>query len=727
METQSVREKPLSLRPETQTAKPVLDGKAITDEALIKRTFLNNTAVNVDAFSDNISMISGYPEGRIISVTYYSQSAPVTDVQSKVLITNIATIDSVHLRFKEIRDFEIRCPSEFSYEYDTSNNLSTITGEATILPNFSPFVGDLFLYQLQNGKIGVFIVTEVSRLALNHESYHHIKFVLLEFLDNTKRDILNRCSDVYYFDKTKFLTGNHAFLTSETYIQKNELTRIRLEIIQDYMNRFYTKSFSSFVRPDGIYDPYVVEYWNKKISYKDCNVRPIQLLVAMDNFHKTIWGVLTTNPIKVVSNIDKYSKVQQYDTHFWSVNITSLLGHKFLTVGNDSGAIMAPTAVTDNGFDLTPTFHFTGRDDEIKDKLAKEAADKFRKDFYEDILPCGECYTHTDACSCCDSACHCYSHLEEPPFPILSDDELFAIWRLVHRIPDNYHYQKHEVFTVRGFVDWYRKKYPGTLSHIELEKEWRKLAGIEPDEKLTPGQYAGLSKYIASYRSKFKQVLNDRELEIVFKTENRIPLEATLRPDQRKDFYKYVEDYRHKHGDVPEDQMDRWNPPFEPDTNPTETWDMLAIVGYGQAGRARLFDKVNHNRDPIPPDWVPTEYKEPHKIHRWVTAKPCDCEERHTNPTHIHHDCDCHHVCPPAPIEEPPTYVLSNDFYRGSATMNSLEALVYACITGREFSVARVLDECTRYLEMSDEQAYYQELLLLYLIDKSLYWLANHN
>ena len=49
---------------------------------------------------------------------------------------------------------------------------------------------------------------------------------------------------VMYFDKQKFVAGNTALLTSEGFTQKKFLEHVRLEIIEDYMERFYNTYFS---------------------------------------------------------------------------------------------------------------------------------------------------------------------------------------------------------------------------------------------------------------------------------------------------------------------------------------------------------------------------------------------------------------------------------------------------------------------------------------------------
>ena len=147
--TPSERNAPRSLRSEVQTDLPVLDEQAMLTERGTGQTFLNETAINEDRFKNDLSVIAGFPEGRIIKVTYFSLDQPLADSRSDV-VTPFSTIkDNVHLSFTQIRNFELRLPSEITYEYSDETNISSINGTALVMAGFEPHIHDIFLYELQ--------------------------------------------------------------------------------------------------------------------------------------------------------------------------------------------------------------------------------------------------------------------------------------------------------------------------------------------------------------------------------------------------------------------------------------------------------------------------------------------------------------------------------------------------------------------------------------------------
>lgn len=332
----SSRTDDIKLRPELVDKRPVVDNQAVNGEVAIRDTFLANTATNTDTFKSEYSLVAGYPEGSIVYVTWYTQHNALTNIRSINVERLTADSDLTHRSYVQIRNFELRLKENFNFNFDTDKNISSVTGSAIGLPGFEPLVNDIFLYKLRNDKIGVFTVTNVDRLALGNDTYCAINFILTSYLTPSYREQLTKqTTAVFYFDKTKFLAGNHAFLTSDNYSLKKDLIQIRKELIRDYHDRFYTYELNSFVRPDKVYDPYVITYWNKKISLDDLNYRPLQLLISEQAYRNTIWSILTDNPIRNLNTIDREYQICDKWYSTWDTNLNALSGRKVLIIGKD--------------------------------------------------------------------------------------------------------------------------------------------------------------------------------------------------------------------------------------------------------------------------------------------------------------------------------------------------------------------------------------------------------
>lgn len=495
LDTASSREKPVSLRPELNEKLPALDGHAITDERVVKNTFINDDSTFDGNYWDTRSQIVGLIEGRVITVTYFSQNRPVADTQSHVVDLTSTTKDDVHVSWTQIRNFEIRMTSEFNYEYDADSNITKTSGEAAVFPRFIPHIGDIFLYEMTNNRIGLFYISGVEALSMSQDGYHKIKFTIQQFITAEDRDRLGRQSTVIaYFDKLKYVAGNTAFLTTANYGYKKDLEHIRKEIIEDYIERFYSNEYSSFMRKDDVYDPYVVEYWNKKVSIMDTvsKIRPIQLLVGLDNYKKTLFAILTNNPIKNLNNVEKVTTIKRFNSSFWGANITALLNHEYVAVQGETNTY-DETLINKNGnpifYDPTTVYY-----QQMPREMADARIDRFFRDsrawFTDKMFP--------------DT--HFKHNWYKGPYPIRSDKELEHIWRTIHGYKDDDYLSEASRHYCAGYIQWYREAYPGTLSDIELTSIWRKEHQKTDDAELSAAESEALKSYIASYRSKYSSI-----------------------------------------------------------------------------------------------------------------------------------------------------------------------------------------------------------------------------
>lgn len=738
---QSSREKPQSLRPEVQDKLPVLDGHAITDERVIENTFINQTSVNEDAFRDHQNLIAGFPEGRIIVVTYFSQNKPITNMQSNVVDMTSTTKDDVHVSWTQIRNFELRCSNELSFEYDQESNKSKVNGDAILFPRFTPRVSDIFLYEMRNGQIGVFRVASVNRLALGQDTYHRITFTMQEYLRADYRDTLQRqTTNTMYFDKYKYLVGNTAMLSTDGYQQKKDLEHIRLEIIEDYIERFYSRDYSTFMRPDGIYDPYIVEYWNKKVSVQDTtpHMRPTQILISVSNFRKTIWAILTNNPIKNLANVERSWNTDTYHSTFWGVNITSLLGKKFITIGDEADANNS-YSVNSKGepilLDSLPTFHKQIPDEVIEERIEKDFY-KVRKQIYKD-LPNKKCPPHAhgsnvsfpglfypDQCAACEFDREISAPFPTPPFPIVSSDELAKIWAAIFKKDINYIPDEDDQAKIRGYIQWYRNEYPGTYSKVELKKMWLEEAKLPEDTEMTPALTTIFEEYVKSYRKQYLAVLTDRQIEYKWRMDKQVDGSLDLTKEQIADLVLTIIEYRRNHG--------------FPDENSHKvigTAVLSAELGAVQYSQSVVLD---------PPELM--------ELNTLLNVNPLENVEvdilknvprvfyprKHRHNAHHYHHSVCHYMCgenaakrdkakkAQEELDEKANYALSANFYNGSGAMDPFEQIVYDFITNKEVAPIRALEAVSRYKEWGDEDAFYRHLFSLYIIDKTLYWLMYH-
>lgn len=538
--TSSQSDQPRRLSDSLVDQRVMLDGNELTDRRLVRDSLINNTALDVDTFNTNKSLVAGYVQGQIIKVTYFSRNTPPSDIQSQQVDLITAIKDDTELSLTQIRDMELRLQQSIDYSFEDEENISKSSGTALTWPGFVPRIGEVFFYEIRNGIIGIFVVTKIERLVLGQETYHNISFSLQQPLTPELRRKYQAASvRVCYFDKVKYLTGDTAFLTHTDYLAKQHLIELRPAIIRRYIDEYYSTQFSSFIRPDGKYDPYVVEFWNRKVNISEEDVRPCQLLVTVSNYKRTIWSMMTGNPIKSFKNLEynacEYLKVGTY----WDAGITALLGSRYITVGREDAAKTHSWIDNKTGrianLERDPARHpaYDHRDYVFHREQFLKASDEINK--LVDDFERKNAVQHTNK--------------YQAPYPIVSNGQLRTIWRKMNGYSKDDCLDEDQLATAAGYIDWYRKKYSGTLSKYELEEQWRAENNIKGS--LTRQQILKLAEYIKSYRAKYPTVYSNEEIATLYAIQHKFQEYTDL------DVQNEIRNYREMHGYVPDDSYDK--------------------------------------------------------------------------------------------------------------------------------------------------------------------------
>lgn len=239
-------------------------------------------------------MLALYPEGSPIVVTYYHKIVSEIDVRSGV--TDLSPFSSpVHRDYTKIYNFEMRLLNSLDANFEEIDNGFAITGEAVIYPGFIPHIGDEFLLDMGDNEIGEFKLTNVTPTTYRQGRCHKVTFEIIGYVTQKVLDSLEAgVRETVYFEKNVYVgDGNYTFLKSTDYDQLKKLQELKVYLIKFFTDKFYNTNWESFVRPDGIYDPYIVEYFRHRFSLKEIRVRPSQLYTRLTDYNKSIWSLFT--------------------------------------------------------------------------------------------------------------------------------------------------------------------------------------------------------------------------------------------------------------------------------------------------------------------------------------------------------------------------------------------------------------------------------------------------
>lgn len=314
--------------PTPQYARP--DDTVIAREEANAKTFINKTAYDPQRYPDVYGTLMQYVSGTPIRVTYYRQIHSDGEVQTNFGDNDVYE-DYIHSDLEQILNFEFRTESAFSFNWDDDKKEGTFSGEGIVYPGFEVSVGDMFTYKIGDS-IGLFKIDSFEPLSIRQSSYQRITFSLFQRLDNAEyNNLIQRTGSTVVFDLQKYLSGGLVLLESESYIQLERLREMRISLAKYYSHTFYDRNIHSYIRPDGIYDPYLVRYMSKKISAFDTKVSALQLVTIYD-YEDSLWSLMTENRHDVFKIIKAYTGVNVKRDGVFTTLVNGIINREYISL-----------------------------------------------------------------------------------------------------------------------------------------------------------------------------------------------------------------------------------------------------------------------------------------------------------------------------------------------------------------------------------------------------------
>ena len=346
---------------------PLIDQPISSNEIAVAKqsTFLNRTAVSPQTYPEIYGTLLSYSDGSTVIVEYFHKR--VSYINNQTLDTGLSLeLASVHNSYDLIHNFELSVQDQLTIEIDPETNETTITGEAFAPAGFKANPGDLLYLRLPDDQIGVFSVDLATPMSIHKGTCYKLNFHLYSYLTDAIDDKLRASiAEEFYFDTQHYFGDEVALLTSTSYNQLNQLLQSRQDLIKYITTKFYKLIERTLICPEDIFDTYVVEFVNNKISTKDTRLDICQLsLTFIDDFDHTIFAAILNQDITQL--VHTGYMLSQYQNFLWDTNISSMDGYRAVrvTATGELTSSVRSTMVKFNITDLEPSvksYYFSNR------------------------------------------------------------------------------------------------------------------------------------------------------------------------------------------------------------------------------------------------------------------------------------------------------------------------------------------------------------------------------
>ena len=255
-----------------ETAGSVILPKTYSEPKEVKETVVVNdkpfNAVTVDLAWQPVDNLTTMVDGGSWVVDYFSQVLTRdSDLSGQQL-----SVSGVYQQYTLIAGLEIKVTTPLSTSQNDETKTVGVEGSGTVYPFLIPNEGDMFLAEIEPGKLAMFRIRSVTKKTIFKEACYEIQYGL----DNTDSvkidDLRSKVVKTYYHHKDFLNYGANPLLIKSDAKALNDLHRLYPSLVDHYFYRFFSREYSTFLLPGQayrIYDPFLIDFLTGIIEVTD--------------------------------------------------------------------------------------------------------------------------------------------------------------------------------------------------------------------------------------------------------------------------------------------------------------------------------------------------------------------------------------------------------------------------------------------------------------------------
>lgn len=255
------------------------------------------TALVQTRFQPRESLITQM-QGSIFPTTWFFQVLGSADAAKPQQLEQ----DAPWQQYERVNNFETRLQGEFSFSFEEEGGDRVVTGELNTypLPGRKPNVGDPFLADAGDGRVGHFEVTGVEPLTWMNQTCYAVRFILKARNDAIRMaDLEKKTVETFHYVTDFIRFGKNPVLIDSLYDDYRTLFRTSETMIGEYMRLFFSEVSQTLMIPgqaSNCYDPFLV---SAVLSILETTEHPLLRKVSAHNTDAqyafrttTIWDAL---------------------------------------------------------------------------------------------------------------------------------------------------------------------------------------------------------------------------------------------------------------------------------------------------------------------------------------------------------------------------------------------------------------------------------------------------
>jgi hypothetical protein len=220
-------------------------------------------------------------------------------------------------QYKLIHNLEIKVTAELSYSQTEASRSSNYTGAANCYPFLVPNVGDMFVVDVGQGRLGVFTVTSTTPKSMYTQTCYAIEYEQVDFATSARMlDFKAKTIITYQYVKDFLQYGQNPLVLAEDYASLLSLQEAYPKVLNAWSEEFFSKEFSTFMIPGQqwpCYDSFLTQAMMKWLTYEEVpemiKVRAFTCDGDDQMTIPTLWDVLGECDIQLMRRITEQASL----------------------------------------------------------------------------------------------------------------------------------------------------------------------------------------------------------------------------------------------------------------------------------------------------------------------------------------------------------------------------------------------------------------------------------
>lgn len=242
-------------------------------------------------------------------VTYFSQVLDETQEPTPLALQR----EPAYQQYRKIVNMDIKVNQALDISQDERVRTFSVTGSGHTYPFLTPNLGDMFIGNIGDGTLGLFVLTSAKRETFLRDSTYSVEWKMVSKLSEAQADNLEKKTILtYYYSAGSLMSGCGPFVTE----QEAEDTIVNKKLLKDLINRyiadFYSPEHATFLVPDQLmktYDHFVTKFITRIISVSEFskmrNVKTLNVMSEPVMRRPTLWDAI----------LERETSAMCYSTH----------------------------------------------------------------------------------------------------------------------------------------------------------------------------------------------------------------------------------------------------------------------------------------------------------------------------------------------------------------------------------------------------------------------------